>query len=58
MAIEALLDNEESSILLDTMKQIEWPADSEFYGLRIFLAHFPHISPALWRDFHGVSIRY
>ena len=22
------------------------------------LAHFPHISPALWRDFHGVSIRY
>ena len=37
MAIEALLDNEESPILLSAMKQIEWPADSEFYGLRIFL---------------------
>lgn len=37
MAIEALLDNEESSILVDAMKQIEWPTDSEFYGLRIFL---------------------
>ena len=37
MAIEALLDNEESSILVDTMKQIDWPIDSEFYGLRIFL---------------------
>jgi len=37
MAIEALLDNEESAILVDTMKQIEWPIDSEFYGLRVFL---------------------
>ena len=37
MATEALLDNEKSSILVDTMKQFEWPIDSEFYGLRIFL---------------------
>ena len=37
MAIEALLDNEKSSILVDALKQIEWPNDSEFYGLRIFL---------------------
>ena len=37
MAIEALLDNEESAILLASMKQIEWPTDPEFYGLRIFL---------------------
>lgn len=37
MAVEALLDNEESSTLLDVMKQIEWPPDSEYYGLRIFL---------------------
>ena len=37
MTIEALFDNEESSILVDTLKQIEWPIDSEFYGLRIFL---------------------
>lgn len=37
MAIEALLDNEESPILSNTMKKIAWPADSEFYSLRIFL---------------------
>lgn len=37
MAIEALVDNDESSILVDTMKQIEWPADSEFCALRTFL---------------------
>lgn len=37
MAVEALLDNEESPMLLETMNQIEWPVDSGFYGLRIFL---------------------
>jgi len=37
IAIEALIDNENSSILTDTMKQTEWPIASEFYGVRVFL---------------------
>lgn len=37
MAIEALLDNEDSAELIDTMKRIEWPSDPDFYSLRVFL---------------------